>query len=105
MTLKRFVSRIGTLALLALVADHGFMLMLHSHWDTPTPTRGSVLSGKVVDQSGQPGREVLVRLIGYQTVTDARGNYILRILPDKSVSDVMFRLKHQEKPIEFQKLP
>jgi hypothetical protein len=61
--------------------DRGFMLMLRTHWDTPTPSRGGELSGTLIDMTGTPVPDALIRLGDYQTRTDDDGKYVFNNIP------------------------
>jgi protocatechuate 3,4-dioxygenase beta subunit len=52
--------------------------MVRGSWNVPTPKRGAVVKGQVVDQMGRPVPSVLVRLNGYEAITDAQGRYAFR---------------------------
>src|SRR5262249_30224301 len=50
----------------------------------PTPARGAVVTGRVIDPLGHPVRDAIVKLNDYQTRTDEQGRYAFRHVPGGS---------------------
>jgi hypothetical protein len=61
--------------------ERGFMLMLRSQWNAPTPARGAEIKGRVIDPLGHPVRGAIVRLNDYQALADEDGRYTFRHVP------------------------
>ncbi len=57
------------------------MLMMRSHLDVATPSRGIDVSGQAIDQFGRPVGQALVKLNAYRTQTDKSGRYIFHHVP------------------------
>jgi len=59
----------------------GYMIMLRKTWPTWVPARGGKVSGRVLDQLGQPVNSITVRLGPYTAVSDKRGQYSFEAVP------------------------
>jgi protocatechuate 3,4-dioxygenase beta subunit len=78
--------------------ERGFKVMLRKRWRAATPARGGEVSGRVIDQIGQPLAQAGVSLNGYRTMTDARGGYQFRHLPSGTYQ---LRLEEASLPADY----
>ena len=76
----------------------GFMIMLNKSWDLSTPARGGEVKGRVVDQLGRPLPGATVRLGGYWTMTDDRGQYAIHNIPSGTYE---VRLDDKSMPADY----
>jgi hypothetical protein len=58
-----------------------FMLTFRKTWQVQSPSRGGVVSGYALDQTGAPVSGARVSLGPYSTMTDERGAYAFRRVP------------------------
>ncbi len=63
-------------------SPNGVMFMLRSHFNEHTPAHGSRMVGTVVDQTGKPVKQTVVKLGDYRAVTDEHGQYKFLNLPE-----------------------
>lgn len=67
-------------------SSNGFMLMLRSHWIERTPAHGAHLFGKVVDQTGKPVKQTMIKIGEYKALTNEKGEYDVPDIPAGSYS-------------------
>ena len=64
-----------------LFGQQGFMVMLRKTWPLSVPAIGGKVSGRVLDQLGQPIESVVVQLGQYKTLSDKSGAYSFNCIP------------------------